>query len=179
MAASVRCPTNGAPGLQQSRRARVAPSLLTEATTVDQHVVRRSLVANAIYGLLNPIPFGFFVAALVFDILYARTAVMLWGKGAAWLVTIGLLFAIIPRLINLVQVWITSRRIALPADWLDFWLNLVAIVAAIINAFVHSRDAYAMVPANVWLSVCTVLLLSIGRVLMAVQYTTQGGIVHE
>jgi uncharacterized membrane protein len=146
---------------------------------VDQHAVRRSLVANAIYGWLNPIPFGFFVAALVFDILYARTAVMLWGKGAAWLITIGLLFAIIPRLINLAQVWISSRRTALRADRLDFWLNLVAIVAAIVNAFVHSRDAYAMVPANVWLSVCTVLLLSVAHVLMAVHYTARGGILHE
>ena len=27
---------------------------------------RGSIVANAIYGLLNPVPFGFFVAALRF-----------------------------------------------------------------------------------------------------------------
>lgn len=139
----------------------------------------RSIVASAIYGVLNPIPYGFFVAALVFDILYARTAVMLWGKGAAWLITIGLLFAVIPRLVNLAQVWITSRHAALRADKLDFWLNLVAIVAAIVNAFVHSRDAYGMVPANVWLSACTVLLLSIGHVLIVVEYTTAGGVTHE
>jgi len=44
---------------------------------------RRSIVAESIYGLLNPIPFGCFVAALIFDIIYAETAVMLWDKGAA------------------------------------------------------------------------------------------------
>lgn len=38
---------------------------------------QRSVVANAVYGVLNPIPFGFFVAALVFDIIYVRTAVIL------------------------------------------------------------------------------------------------------
>jgi uncharacterized membrane protein len=139
----------------------------------------RSVVANAIYGLLNPIPFGCFVAALIFDITYARTAVVLWGKGAAWLIVIGLLFAVIPRLINLVQVWITSRRFAMRADRLDFWLNLLAIVAAIFNAFVHSRDAYAVVPAGVWLSVCTVILLSIGHIVMAVQYSESGEFIHE
>jgi len=137
-------------------------------------VPRRSVVANAIYGLLNPIPYGFFVAALVFDILYARTDVVLWGKGAAWLIAIGLVIAIVPRLINLVQVWITSRLAARRVEKVDFWLNLVAIVAAIVNAFVHSRDAYAIVPASVWLSACTVLLLSIGQVLMAVEWTLAG-----
>jgi len=132
---------------------------------------QRSVVANAVYGLLNPIPFGLFVAALVFDITYARTAVVLWGKGAAWLIAIGLVFAIVPRLINLVQVWLTSRRSATRTDRLDFLLNLLAIVVAIFNAFVHSRDVYAMVPAGVWLSGCTVALLAIAHIIIAVQYS--------
>lgn len=139
---------------------------------------RRSVVANAIYGLLNPIPFGFFVAALVFDILYVRTAELLWDKAAAWLIVFGLLFAVIPRLVNLAQVWITSRRIATGADRLDFWLNLLAIVTAILNAFVHSRDAYAVVPAGVWLSACTVALLSIGQVVIAARQPASGGLGH-
>lgn len=140
---------------------------------------RRSVVANAIYGLLNPIPFGFFVAALIFDIVYARTGEMLWMKAAAWLIVIGLLFAIIPRLVNLAQVWITSRRSALGGDRLDFWLNLLAIIAAIVNAFVHSRDAYAVIPAGVWLSALTVLLLAIGHIVIAVQQSASGNLVHE
>jgi uncharacterized membrane protein len=128
---------------------------------------RRSLVATAVYDVLNPIPYGCFVATLIFDILYASTAAILWDHAAAWLVTIGLLFAIVPRLVNLVQVWITDRRLALGADKLDFWFNLAAIVLAIFNAFVHSRDAYAVVPANVWLSAFTVLLLVIAQIVMA------------
>lgn len=131
---------------------------------------RRPVVASALYGLLNPVPFGCFVAALVFDILYVRTAVMLWDKGAAWLIVIGLLAAIVPRLINLVQVWIAPRAQTMRSARIDFWLNLLAIVAAILNAFVHSRDAYAVVPAGVWLSACTVALISIGHVLVAVQH---------
>lgn len=131
----------------------------------------RSAFANAVYAVLNPIPFGFFVGALVFDIIYAKTGTILWAKGAAWLISIGLVIAIIPRLVNLTQVWITSRRISTGADHVDFWLNFVAIVAAILNAFVHSRDAYAIMPAGVWLSALTVLLIAIGHVLIAVRYT--------
>ena len=131
---------------------------------------RRSAIANAVYGLLNPIPFGCFVMALIFDITYAHTGVILWDKSASWLITLGLLFAVIPRIINLVRVWITGRRAALPAEKLDFWLNLVAIIVAIFNAFVHTRDAYGAVPAGVWLSLCTVVLLAVALVLMSLQY---------
>jgi uncharacterized membrane protein len=139
---------------------------------------RHSLVAEGLYGLLNPLPFGFFVAALIFDIIYVNSADMLWDKAAAWLIVFGLLLAVVPRLINLAQVWITSRRSATGVDRLDFWLNLFAIIAAIFNAFVHSRDAYAVVPTGVWLSVLTVLLLSIGHVAVCVQRAAPGGYLH-
>ena len=137
-----------------------------------------SVAANALYGLLNPIPFGCFMAALIFDTVYVRTGDLLWVKGAAWLIVIGLLFAVIPRLINLVRVWITFRRASLATDRLDFWLNLLGIAAAIVNAFVHSRDAYGVVPAGVLLSACTVILLSIGNVLVSVRRTLIGSQTH-
>ena len=140
---------------------------------------RRSAVANAIYALLNPIPFGFFVAALIFDGVYAKTGTILWAKGAAWLITLGLLLAIVPRLVNLTQVWITSRRFGSSADQVDFWLNVVAIVAAILNAFVHTRDAYGIMPAGLWLSIVTVLLIAIGHVVIAVHYSTVREIAHD
>lgn len=140
---------------------------------------RRSAVANAVYALLNPIPFGFFVAALIFDGVYAKTGTILWAKGAAWLITFGLLLAIVPRLVNLTQVWITSRRFGSSADHVDFWLNVVAIVAAILNAFVHTRDAYGIMPAGLWLSIVTVLLIAIGHVVIAVHYSTVREIAHD
>ncbi len=138
----------------------------------------RSVAATAAYGLLNPIPFGCFMAGLIFDIVYARSGELLWNKGAAWLIAIGLLFAVIPRLINLVQIWGPSRRLALTSDKLDFWFNLLAIAAAIINSFVHSRDAYGVVPEGVLLSACTVILLAIGNVLISIQRGNAGSRVY-
>jgi uncharacterized membrane protein len=136
---------------------------------------RPSVLADGLYGLLNPIPFGCFVAAMIFDIIYFDNGVVLWNKAAAWLVVFGLLFAVVPRLLNLTRVWITARETSSWSDRLDFWLNLFAIIVALINAFVHSRDAYAVEPSGVWLSVCTVLLLSIGHVVVAIQRSAQGG----
>ncbi|CAD6558448.1 DUF2231 domain-containing protein [Paraburkholderia sabiae] len=136
--------------------------------------VYRSRFATAIFDLLNPIPFGLFVGTLVFDITYAITGNVFWGKGAAWLVSTGLVFAIIPRLINLCHVWLPSRWPSTRIEKLDFWLNLLGIAAAIVNAFVHSRDAYAMVPMNVVLSVITVVLLGLGQCALAVGKTATG-----
>lgn len=137
-----------------------------------------SVVADVAYNLLNPIPFGLFTAALIFDWLYVRSGESLWAKSAAWLIAIGLLFAVVPRLINLVQVWITHGRAAHATDKADFWLNLLAIAAAIVNSFVHSRDAYSVVPAGVWLSACTVILMSIGTGLTSVERTTARSLDH-
>lgn len=123
---------------------------------------------SAVFNLLDPIPFGFFVAVLIFDIIYARSADILWMKSAAWLVSMGLLFAIIPRLINLYYVWFGKNRTTVAVK-IDFWLNLLGIIAAIVNAFVHSRDAYAVIPDAVWLSVATVLALAIGKIILAWQ----------
>lgn len=151
-------------------RATDAPRPLRKEGTMTPLVTTyRSRFAAALFELLDPIPFGLFVGTLIFDITYALTRNVFWGKGAAWLVSVGLLFAIIPRFINLVQVWVPSSA-PLPArrfQRLDFWFYLVGIVAAILNAFVHSRDAYAMVPQNVVLSAITVAFLSLALLMRA------------
>lgn len=123
-------------------------------------------VMPALYELMNPVPFGMFVAALVFDTLYFKTAEMLWSKSAAWLITVRLLFAILPRSINLVYVWTPIGRRASFGDRLEFWLGGLGIVSAILNAFIHSRDAYAVMPAGLYLSVITVVLMGIGRLVV-------------
>lgn len=143
----------------------------------EQHRSRFS-VTSAIFNLLDPIPFGFFVGALIFDIIYAKTANIFWMKNAAWLITIGLLFAIIPQLINLAVVWFSKRRIRSRGQVINFWLNVVGIVAALVNAFVHSRDAYAVMPDGVWLSILTVAAMGIGRIILAGEVVTYKELNH-
>ncbi|MEQ5844372.1 hypothetical protein N0A02_33480 (plasmid) [Paraburkholderia acidicola] len=130
-------------------------------------VTYRSRFAGAVFDLFNPIPYGLFVGTLIFDVTFAVTRNVFWGKGAAWLVTTGLIFAIIPRVINLCHVWLSPRNPVTGIEKADFWLNLLGVLAAIVNAFVHSRDGYAMVPQNVILSVITVALLSVGQIALA------------
>lgn len=65
-------------------------------------------------------------------------------------------------------MWFGSGRLQGSPVKLHFWLNLIAIVLAIINAFVHSRDAYAVVPQGLVLSAIVVALLSLANILLAV-----------
>lgn len=125
---------------------------------------RPSLAAAIVFDLLNPVPYGFFVGALVFDVVYANSPDLMWVKCAAWLISLGLVVAIAPRLINLVQVWRPGAGRYTAPSKAAFVLHLAGIAAAIANAFVHSRDAYAAVPDGVWLSAITVALMSAGNI---------------
>jgi uncharacterized membrane protein len=80
----------------------------------------RSKLDTAIFDLFDPIPYGLFVGTLIFDIIYAITYNVFWAKGAAWLVTVGLVLAIAPRLINLVHVWFSPRGTVPRVERLDF-----------------------------------------------------------
>jgi uncharacterized membrane protein len=129
--------------------------------------MKKSTTVAAIYELLNPVPYGFFIAALMFDIIYVRSAGILWTKSASWLIALGLIFAIIPRLINLYRVWFYFGKPTNSSVKPHFWLNFLAIILAIINAFVHSRDAYAVVPHGLMLSVVVVALIGLANILQA------------
>jgi uncharacterized membrane protein len=142
--------------------------------TVETHSPRFS-VTSAVFNLFDPIPFGFFVGTLIFDIIYARTANVLWLKSASWLVSMGLVFAILPQLINLGRTWFGKHRVRSSGRKINFWLNVIAIVAALVNAFVHSRDAYAVIPEAVWLSIVTVAAMAIGRIILAGEQTPYAG----
>ncbi len=130
---------------------------------------RRPAPVVALYELLNPIPLGFFVAAWIFDILYMKTFAQMWNDAANWLIVIGLLIAIIPRIINAVLVWTGPKHSQGSPVKIHFWLSLLAIVLAIFNAFIHSRDAYAVVPMGVILSTLVVILLLLSNVQLALR----------
>ena len=131
---------------------------------------RSSTALSIVFDLLNPVPFGFFVGALIFDVVYARSADAMWSKSAAWLISVGLFFAVIPRFINLFRVWFPDSGQHTTHSKAAFLLYLAGVAVAIANAFVHSRDAYAIVPEGVLLSALTVALLAIGNIFVTLQH---------
>lgn len=101
------------------------------------------------------------IATFVSDVLYWRTLLFQWDNVSEWLLAAGLVLAglgAIAFVIDLVlrRVW----KIA----WLRFAGLTLAALLSILNAFVHSRDAYtAVVPEGIILSaVVTVILIVVG-----------------
>ena len=101
------------------------------------------------------------MAALFTDFMYSSNALMQWANFSAWLITGGLVLALIAVVVLLVD-FVTGR--AGPIRWLDFCLVGVAAILSLINAFVHTRDAWtSVVPTGITLSaVVTILLLVAG-----------------
>jgi uncharacterized membrane protein len=110
--------------------------------------------------MLVPFPIACFVGALLTDIAYWRTAEMMWADFSAWLVTVGVIMGILAAIAGLTD-FLGSRlvRAQTPA-WPHFLGNLVALILAIVNMFVHTRDAWtSIVPWGLILSAVVVLIL--------------------
>jgi uncharacterized membrane protein len=110
--------------------------------------------------MLVSIPITCFVGTLVTDIAYAETANMQWANMSAWLLTAGLIVALLAVIAGLVD-FLGDRRIRkLRAVWIHAIGNAIALILAIVNAFIHSRDAYtSVVPTGLILSSVTVLIM--------------------
>jgi uncharacterized membrane protein len=120
------------------------------------------IAGHPIHTMLVPVPIVCFVGTLITDIAYWATATMQWANMSAWLLTVGLVVSIFVALAGLID-FLGDRRIrALRAAWIHGAGNSLALILAIFNAFVHSRDAYtSVVPLGLILSVLVVLILSV------------------
>jgi uncharacterized membrane protein len=113
-----------------------------------------------IHPILVPIPIACFVGVLLTDLTYWRSAEMMWADFSAWLVSVGVIFAYLAALFGLID-FLSSRSIrAQPPAWPHAIGNILLLILATLNMFVHSRDAWtSVVPWGLVLSAATVLVL--------------------
>ncbi len=115
-----------------------------------------------------------FVAGLVTDIVYARSPDFVWATFSVWLITIGLVVALVAAIVGLVDRVVHRRLGTLGSAWIYLLGIVLACVAEIFNAFVHSRDAYqSVVPEGVTLSAVTVLILLLTPIVGRSVYNTR------
>lgn len=102
------------------------------------------------------------VAAFATDFVYWRTLLFQWNNFSIWLLAGGLVLAASAGIVLLLEA--TLRRVG-HISWWRFIGFTVAALLSLLNAFVHSRDAYtAIVPEGFILSaIVTVLLVVLGR----------------
>jgi len=118
------------------------------------------IAGRPFHAMLVPFPIVCFIGTLVTDIVYWQTADMMWETFSVWLLTIGLVISFFAVIAGLVDFFGSRGIRSLPSAWLHGLGNGIALIIAIINAFVHSRDGYtSVVPTGLALSAATVLIM--------------------
>lgn len=119
-----------------------------------------SIAGHPIHPMLVPFPIACFVGALLTDITYWRTAEMMWSDFSAWLLVAGLVSGGLAALAGLVD-FLANRAIrSRSAAWVHLIGNVLVLGLSLLNAFVHSRDAWvSVVPTGLALSAVVVVIL--------------------
>ncbi len=123
--------------------------------TVTTHPVYRS-TPGPLHGILLAGTVPLFLGGLLSDIAYYQSYQIQWSNFAAWLIAGGLLscgLALVFALVNLIRAPQKSGR---PVMY--FVLLLITWVLGLINAFEHAKDAWAVMPSGLVLSVIVTAL---------------------
>jgi uncharacterized membrane protein len=115
---------------------------------------------HPIHPMLAPIPIACFVGVLVTDLTYWWSADMMWADFSAWLVSVGVIVGFIAAICGLID-FIGNRAIrAKRPAWPHAIGNVLLLILATLNMFIHSRDAWtSVVPWGLALSALVVLIL--------------------
>lgn len=120
------------------------------------------IAGHPIHPMLVPLPIASFIGAWITDIVYWRTADMQWANFSAWLLTAGLIFGGLAAVAGMVDYFGSDRVRSIRSARYHMWGNIVAMILSLVNAFVHSRDAYtSVVPTGLILSTIVVVILGV------------------
>ncbi|WP_434674275.1 hypothetical protein J3P89_13665 [Pseudomonas sp. Z1-14] len=123
--------------------------------TVTTHPLYRS-TPGPLHAVLLAGTVPLFLGALLNDIAYYKTYQIQWSNFASWLIAGGLLFCGLALLFALVNLIRAERKGGRPVVY--FLLLLVTWVLGLINAFEHAKDAWAIMPQGLVLSVVVTVL---------------------
>jgi uncharacterized membrane protein len=112
-----------------------------------------------LHAILLAFPLPLFLGALLSDLAYRSSFQIQWFNFSSWLIAGGLLvgsFALLWALVDLIRSRAARRKRAA----IYFIVLLAMWVLGFINALVHAKDAFAIMPEALYLSaVATVLAL--------------------
>jgi len=128
--------------------------------SVDAAYSTARIGSHPIHPMLVPIPIACFVGTLLTDLMYWRTADMMWADFSAWLVTVGTIFGWLAAIAGLID-FLGNRLVrAQPPAWPHLIGNGVVLILATFNTLIHSRDACtSVVPTGLILSALVVAIL--------------------
>jgi uncharacterized membrane protein len=143
------------------------------------HLIAR-VSHRSFHSLFTPFPTVCFTGALATDLIYWKTAEMMWADASAWLLAIGISFGILAAIAALVDLF--AKRISIEGP-LTLYLacSAVILVLSVFNSLVHSRDAWtSVVPEGLILSSIVVILILVAAwINWTLLYRRTAGMSHE
>jgi uncharacterized membrane protein len=129
---------------------------------------------HPVHGLLLAFPVALFPAALAADATYLGSAEMQWSNMASWAITGALLIG------APVLAWAVFDAVRRRTSWPYPLLLGLAWLAGFVNAFHHSRDAWASVEVGGLLLslISTVAVLAAGWFAFGARTTIATGVVR-
>lgn len=112
---------------------------------------------HSLHAILLGFPFPLFLGALLADVAYWGTFQVQWSHFSSWLISGAVLagtFLLIWSVVDLVRS--TARRKG--RSVLYFLALLVMWVLGFVNALVHAKDAWGVMPAGLYLSIALTLV---------------------
>ncbi|WP_338661335.1 DUF2231 domain-containing protein [Pararoseomonas sp. SCSIO 73927] len=109
------------------------------------------------HAILLAFPFPLFLGALLSDFAYRSSFQVQWFNFSSWLIAGGLVgggFAMLWALVKLIRSGAARRKRAA----IYFVVLLVMWVLGLVNALVHAKDAFAIMPEALYLSSVTTAL---------------------
>ncbi len=112
---------------------------------------------HPLHAIFLAFPLPLFLGALLSDLAYTSTFEIQWSNFSQWLIAGGLLvgaFALVWGLVGALRSGPAAK-----SRWVIYFVVLLAMwVLGFINALVHAKDAWATMPAGLYLSVIVTLL---------------------
>jgi len=127
----------------------------------DTHISAASISDHhPLHPMMVPFPIAAFVGTFITDVVYWRTGEIMWERFSVWLLAFGLATALLAALAGLIDFLRRGQTRTIGSAWFHAGGNIVVLAMALLNVFVHSRDAYtAVVPWGVVLSGIVVVLV--------------------
>nr|WP_299240979.1 DUF2231 domain-containing protein [uncultured Halomonas sp.] len=97
-----------------------------------------------------------FLGAALSDYAYSTSYNIQWAHFSSWLIVGGLVFSGLALLAAIIGLFRADRHRGLSLVY--FFLMLVIWIAGFINALIHARDAWAMMPTGFILSIIVAVM---------------------
>ena len=111
---------------------------------------------HPLHAVLLAATIPLFMGALLSDIAYARSEQIQWSNFASWLIVGGIVFCGCTLLWAVVEMFHKDRRVGQAIMYVG--LLLATFVIGFVNALIHAKDAWAVMPEGLIVSIIVAAL---------------------